>query len=279
MKKFFICYFLISFVLFSGTAQEKNIKQYSNLTEQDSSFFYRLPQKKLNLSEWGKQFLGIPYVAATLEKGSDIDMVLNLTELDCTTFVENTLALSLLDSIFPLYFEQKLREIRYRKGKAEGYLSRLHYFSEWISDNEAKGFVEDITKKLGGIRVQKQLNFMSTHIKSYPVLVAQPHLVDSLKGIEQRLSNSARYILPKNQIKAKEEHIKDGDIIAIATNIEGLDFVHVGIAVRDADTHRVYLLHASSLLKKVVITTVPLVDFLAKNKKYAGIAILRVNDR
>ena len=42
----------------------------------------------------GLSFLDTPYVAATLENGADEKMVVNLRELDCTTFAENTLALA-----------------------------------------------------------------------------------------------------------------------------------------------------------------------------------------
>lgn len=283
MKQYLTIFSLVFFIMLSCTAQEKDKKEEdiqlsSNFTTQDSLVFYNLPQEKLPLSSWGKLFLGTPYVPATLEVGDDVEMVLNLTELDCTTFVENALALHLVDTVLPHSFEQKLKEIRYREGKAEGYLSRLHYFSEWIADNQAKGLLEDITSKIGGVVTQGQIDFMSTHIQSYPVLVAQPHLVDSLKKIEQRLSKSVRHIIPKNQVKLQEKYIEDGDIIAIATSIKGLDFVHVGIAVRDAETHRIHLLHASSSLKKVVVTEVPLSDFLARNKVHTGIAVLRVNN-
>jgi hypothetical protein len=52
-----------------------------------------LPISEL-ITEIGLSFLGTPYVAATLENGLEEKLVINLRELDCTTFVENCLALA-----------------------------------------------------------------------------------------------------------------------------------------------------------------------------------------
>ena len=40
--------------------------------------------------------------------------------------------------------------MRYRGGKRRGYASRLHYFSEWISDGARRGLVRDLGAELGG---------------------------------------------------------------------------------------------------------------------------------
>src|SRR5690606_40749819 len=46
----------------------------------------------------GKTFIGIPYVAKTLEIGETESLVINLQGMDCTTYVENVLAFSLMRS-------------------------------------------------------------------------------------------------------------------------------------------------------------------------------------
>ena len=43
---------------------------------------------------FGKKFLGIPYVAHTLELGDKEHLIVNLHGLDCTTFVETLYALA-----------------------------------------------------------------------------------------------------------------------------------------------------------------------------------------
>ncbi len=71
----------------------------------------------------------------SLEKDGDEQLVINLTGLDCTTFLENSLALARCIKKGTTSFEDYLEElqfIRYRDGVIDGYTSRLHYFSDWI---------------------------------------------------------------------------------------------------------------------------------------------------
>ncbi|MCZ0902281.1 DUF1460 domain-containing protein, partial [Microcoleus sp. HI-ES] len=68
-------------------------------------------------------------------------------------------------------FVNRIEEQRYLNGKINGYCSRLHYFSEWINDNQKRQTVENITAELGGVPMNKTLNFMSQHRSSYPQMV------------------------------------------------------------------------------------------------------------
>ena len=43
-----------------------------------------------------------------------------------------------------------ITRIRYRGGRLAGYPSRLHYFTDWLLDNERRGLIEIITADLGG---------------------------------------------------------------------------------------------------------------------------------
>src|SRR5262249_42864643 len=100
----------------------------------------------------GKQFIGAPYEAHTLDSAKTEHLVVNLRGFDCVTLVENALALSRCIKSGHLTtpdFRKELQNIRYRGGSISGYASRLHYFTDWIRDNAAKGNVTDVTKKLG----------------------------------------------------------------------------------------------------------------------------------
>mgnify|MGYP004455239895 FL=1 len=96
----------------------------------------------------GQSFLGTPYVEKTLEVGDTETLVVNFSGLDCTTFVENVMAFTALlkkqQSDFQ-DFTSELETIRYRNGEMNGYPSRLHYFTEWIRNNEKKGLVKDLS--------------------------------------------------------------------------------------------------------------------------------------
>ncbi len=225
----------------------------------------------------GKTFLGTEYVAKTLEIGDTETLVVNLHELDCTTFVENVLAFSLLlkegktdfDS-----FAKKLETIRYKDGKLDGYASRLHYFSEWIANNGQKGILTDITSEIGGKEITKEINFMSEHRELYPFLSNGANF-EKIKASENYLNDQAICILPQEDIEANELMIQSGDIIALTTSIKGLDITHTGIASREKDG-RIHLLHASSS-GGVKVSKLPLADYLRKINKNTGIMVARVN--
>ncbi len=110
------------------------------------------------IKEVGLSFMGTPYVAKTLEIGDEEALVINFQGLDCTTYVENALAFSNLLFLGKSDFDSftnVLENIRYRDGKLNGYASRLHYFSEWISNNQKMGYLKDITKEVGGRKFSK----------------------------------------------------------------------------------------------------------------------------
>jgi len=227
--------------------------------------------------ETGKLFLQTPYVGGTLENNEKEKITINLHQLDCTTYLENVLALSKLSarSKFNINeFSNELEFIRYRNGNLTDYSSRLHYFTDWIFDNERKGLVIDVTKKIGGESYNKTINFMSSHIDSYPALVRDSSLIRTIIQTEKDINNRKHYYIPEGKIQQIENQIEDGDLIAITTRIKGLDVSHTGIAIHLNE--RLHLMHASSKAKKVVISDIPLADMIQKNRLQSGIIVARV---
>ncbi len=225
----------------------------------------------------GRTFLGTPYVTKTLEVGETESLVVNLQGLDCTTFIENVLALSMLLKTGSTDFESftnTLKTIRYKNGILDGYSSRLHYFSEWIANNQFKGIVTNVTEEIGGIPIKKPINFMSTHRNLYPFLKNNDKNLEKIRVSEHFLNSESACILPQDQIEANEHLIQSGDIIALTTSIEGLDITHTGIATREEDG-RIHLLHASTS-GGVTISEVPLTAYLKRIKNNTGIMVARV---
>lgn len=229
------------------------------------------------LTAIGKTFIGVPYVAKTLEVGMTESLVVNLHGLDCTTFVENVMAFGKMikdGSTGISDFVQTLELIRYEDGKLNGYASRLHYFSYWIANNEKKGLLRDITGEIGGKEVVgKEVDFMGTHRDLYPFLQDEENFKQILQT-ERKLKQRSHCILPQDQIVANEHLIRSGDIIALTTSIKGLDVTHTGIATRETDG-RIHLLHASTSSMKVEISELPLADYLKKIKGNTGIMVAR----
>ncbi len=225
----------------------------------------------------GKSFTGTDYEAHTLEKGKTESLVINLTGLDCTTFLENTLAFARLikekKNSFNDY-EKELTKIRYRDGIINQYPSRLNYFSDWIYDNEKKGIVKNISKELGGIPVRFEVDFMSTHPGSYIELKEHPEFIPVIRSQEKEISGRTYYFIPKTDVVSVEDKIESGDLIAFTSAVKGLDINHVGIAVR-MDDGKIHLLNAPNVGYKVQINKLPLVEYLQKEKKDTGIMVLR----
>ncbi|MES2520374.1 MAG: N-acetylmuramoyl-L-alanine amidase-like domain-containing protein, partial [Bacteroidota bacterium] len=155
-----------------------------------------------------------------------------------------------------------------------GYESRIHYFSDWLFTHEKDGLLEDVTPTMGGIEWKKNVNFMSTHWSKYP-FATDISLQEKIQKIEEKINAQHYTYIPKTKIKSIENQFQNGDIIGITTNIDGLDITHEGFAIRLHD-NRVYLLHASSDFKRVMVTDKPLVEYLAKNKNQTGIMVARL---
>jgi hypothetical protein len=238
----------------------------------------KLSDKPLNevVAAIGKSFIGTEYAANTLDAPGKEHLIVNLQELDCVTFYENSLVLARCVKKNKLAFgdfKKDLQFIRYRGGVINGYPSRLHYTADYFFDNEKKSVLKDMTKELGGVPLKKKINFMSTHPNSYLQLKNSPETVKELRQIEYEMNTRTMFHIPKANVKRIASQIKDGDLIGITTTIDGLDCTHTGIALWQ--NGKLHLLHAPIPGSKVQITELTLWEYLAKIKKDAGIMVAR----
>ena len=79
-----------------------------------------------------------------------------------------------------------------------------------------------------------------------------PELVKEMASHEKNWQGTIVSYIPKEKLDlpSDELKIKDGDVLALVTNIKGLDIVHVGFAFWKEG--KLHLLHASSSAKKVI---------------------------
>jgi hypothetical protein len=228
--------------------------------------------------EVARSLIGAPYLGGTLELYDDKEVVsANLRGLDCVTLYETALCFArmyLRGARKPADLLQEITLTRYRGGKLDGYLSRLHYTSDWIYDNDRKRVVTDITPTLpGAIRMVKRFDFMSTHPASYRQLKGSPDLTKRLAAIEDQISKRNPWYVPNERVAAIEPLLQTGDIVGIATSTEGLDCSHTGlIYVDDSGTRR--FLNASTGRKEVVLGE-RLSDYANKYKRNLGVMIAR----
>ena len=226
--------------------------------------------------EVGRSFIGTDYVGGTLDINADERLIVNLTGLDCVTFVENCIVfgrrLKAGKTTFEDYKSELLR-IRYRGGILDGYGSRLHYFTDWIYDNQEKKIVKDITVEIGGIEYAKNINFMSSHPGSYEQLSDKRNL-ENIKIAEEAINSRTRYYIPAGAISKIYNSLQNGDIIATTTSIDGLDVTHTGYVYKGEDGGT-YFLHASLKGKKVIISRNQLQDYVMEDSKKTGIIVAR----
>ena len=233
----------------------------------------------------GELAIGTPYEAFTLEAylkagGSPVrtePLTLSLTKFDCVSLVEACIALPRQadDAGPPSWdrFGREMERMRYRGGARAGYTSRLHYFSEWISDGAKRGLYRDLGAELGGIEDRRPLRFMTEHRGSYPAL-ADDSVYRAIGEMERSLDSQPRRVIPTARIPEVADRIESGDILAFATAIPGLDVTHAAFAYRDpAGVLRVLHAPLSGGVVEITRSTVP--EYVAAIRRSTGILIAR----
>ena len=239
---------------------------------------------------YGLKLRDIPYVAQTLEVNKQEELVVNLRELDCTTLVENVVALTLTTkqgSTRFADFKQNLTRIRYSNGVLNGYASRNHYFSQWIDSNERLGIVKEVTGKAKTTPpyfpfVEPQVlkcTYMSAHPELYPMLKNDSQAQQQIAKAEAAINGRTVRYIPRrllNRSRKELADVLDGDILAIVTKKQGLDTSHIGIASWGRDG-KLHLLNASQIHKKVVLEPMTLYDYMKQHPSQLGVRVIRVN--
>ncbi len=239
----------------------------------------------------GELAIGTPYEAATLEayirRGGNPTatepLTLSLTRFDCVSLVEASLAVA---RVFESntsgraggdhpwrQFGREIERMRYRAGMRAAYASRLHYFSEWISDGARRGLLRDLGAELGGTEDARPLRFMTGHRSSYPAL-SHDQVFRDIGDMERGLDNSTRRVVATAQIAGIADEIETGDVLAFATSIPGLDVSHAAFAYRGPDKV-LRVLHAPLSGGAVEITKSTLTEYVSAIRRGTGILVAR----
>ena len=240
---------------------------------------------------YARELTGTPYVAKTLEVNDNEQLVVNLRGLDCTTYVETVLALTLTvrhgGTTFADYCRW-LTKLRYTGGVMDGYASRNHYFSQWIASNVHQGLVTEVTGQASDSRgayfpfTERQtivLNWMTTHVEAYPMMAGRPRVIERIRQAELAASGATVRYVPQRLLGRGMQDlglIGDGDVLAIVTNKRGLDTSHLGFAVWGSDG-KLHLLNASQIHKKVILEPMTLATYMSKHPSQQGIRVVRLS--
>lgn len=239
---------------------------------------------------YGRRLEGVPYVAHTLEVNSKEQLVVNLRQLDCTTFVETVFALVLTTRHGSTKWDDFchwLETMRYKEGRADGYPSRNHYFLWWVENNERKGLVSQPLKQFATATVNEKypyarrqvinIDYMSTHPSLYKMLKGNKKDIATIAGMEKESCGKVMMYIPADKTGLSEQqlkYIKNGDILAICTKKKGLDTSHIGIALWGEDG-KLHLLNASQIHKKVVLEPMTMRQYMSKHPTQLGLWVIR----
>jgi hypothetical protein len=227
----------------------------------------------------GLELQGAPYAAGMLDEPEDEELIAPLDRFDCVLFIESLLALARgiqADDYSYQGYLDRVEEVRYRNSDIRGgYCERLHYWSDWVRTNEERGIVDAITDDLGGDILDKQINFMTTKRESYPRLAASDSLFGEMQRVEEDLADFELYYIPQARISQVYDQLQAGDLIATATDLEGLDVTHTGLVYKPGDGSTGFL-HASTTDG---VTTAPdLQRYIQGNRVQIGIVVARPVD-
>ena len=240
---------------------------------------YKTKSTEMLLQQTALFFLGKPYVAHTLEVTDKEMLVVNLREFDCMTFVETVIALARTTRTDNPTFEtflDNLRNIRYRTGVIDGYSSRLHYTSDWVFENEKRGFLRNISSEISGSRIErKEINFMSSNRHLYRHLANDNAMLAKIIAIENNINQRGGFsYIPIEKIASIAHYIPNMAMVAFTTSIRGLDVQHTGFTFWEND--RLTFIHASTSTNSVIIEPRTLAEYCEAIRAVTGVMIVEV---
>jgi hypothetical protein len=220
-----------------------------------------LKDRLLRVSE---RFLGTPYVHSPLGEGGgvDPDPTFRLDAVDCLTFVEQALAMSLATA------EPEVTGLleRLRYASTPTYEDRNHLMeAQWLPNNQRKGFLVDVTRRYGGedtVKVQKTLTAVTWTSRSSLAL--------GLPKARQPRGTYSLDMIPLERVMAHARQVPSGTILVVLREdlpLKATRVTHLGFVVQKGK--RTWLRHARRGLDgNGRVVDEDLETFLARNAKY-----------
>ncbi|RMF49717.1 MAG: DUF1460 domain-containing protein [Bacteroidetes bacterium] len=218
--------------------------------------------------ELAKTWEGLPYGSGGAGLKAH-EILLNLSQMDCMTAVENILALHLArqsPNPTPETFAFYLAQVRYSTIPPCRWEDRLHYLTHSFLVWEERGFGSWLPI---GRPDPRPIHYLSAHRQKYPGFTDWAYI----QKVEARLSRHPRYYIPTAEVQAWLPLLQDGDLIAFVSTEEGLDVSHVGVFFWEGT--KATFAHASLKARRWVVGE-DLCAYLDKRRsKVAGIAVFR----
>jgi hypothetical protein len=116
---------------------------------------------------------------------------------------------------------------------------------------------------------------MTTHRQSSPQLVSDNATFQCIVQQETQLDRLTIDYIPTNQIRHLYSQLQPGDIIAVATNIPGLDVTHTGLVYRQPNG-TIGFIHASPAGQVTIARD--LERYISRVDRAIGILVARPTD-
>lgn len=215
-------------------------------------------------------FMNAPYELACEGEGEngyyETEPLLNIRKINCMTFCEIVLALSL--SNFYEEFFNVLQHIRYRQGIIS-MATRNHYtMADWLPAN--RWCLRDVSQEVGREHARELMRPIS-HRKFF-----KTKGITDLPVVFKDRNVTITYI-PLEYLEQHEADLESGDIVALIQNKPDIFSAHMLLVIKkEGET---YFRHASMKAGKVVDEVFQTyIDNLAKSPRYLGMSFMRIRE-
>ena len=226
----------------------------------ESTFLQRLEQVI-------QDSVGTPYHDGPLGEGPqapyDTDPLIDLSRVDCVTFVEQSVALASASTLAEA--TEELQDYRYKDGQVD-FLHRNHFMLvDWTPNNP---WCLESTAKLG---IETKTVTRGISKAAFFRRVKAPELGQDIPDRDVTVT-----YIPIDRAKAVTEAIKKPSLIVFIGHVDWLFALHCGIFLPDG-TGSGMLYHASSAAGKVA--PMNLESYAAsQSKRYLGMAVYEISD-
>ncbi|MDZ7311231.1 MAG: DUF1460 domain-containing protein [candidate division KSB1 bacterium] len=225
------------------------------------------------LAGYSERAINTPYRWFPLGEGPngryDRDPLIDFAHVDCQTFCEQILAMTLATNHDEMF--QHLQRLRYRDGVID-IRNRNHFLiADWLPNNG--WLVEDITVAIGGDFTAG----MTKTIDRRETLRKKGVREKDLAGIPPAEIMTVKYI-PEDRLPEIKARLQGGEIACVVQSRPGIFAAHLGFVLRDS-SGRIIFRNASARrgIKRVVDEDFDdLVKFLRRNPSWVGMVFLRV---
>lgn len=168
------------------------------------------------------------------------ELRLNMEQFTPLSFINTLLAIAdvaVSNNPDVAHLEDELQKFSCRRGENTGFPSIMWHSSDWIVDNTYRGNIVELTGNYDVARDKiRSLDYMSRNPEKFAAM-KNPDVASKIEMIEFGFRNHRIPVLPKSFPGRKDfdKEVKDGDILVLVSNSDGIDLYRIGVVKHEAD--------------------------------------------